>query len=491
MRKYLKAWTYLLLIAFCMVSAIGLNYLITNKIPDNEIWRITALDRISSITSVNDMVLFEGWIFGEGDCSCVYAAEKTTGKTIWSTENLVKPYIADFKERYPESSRRPGIVDIVGTDSERDVVYISINYSSLFALDVNDGKVNWGPINILGYISNDSENAELLFVVDEDMSLCALDKSSGQVIWKTASFRDDLDIYFRLLLHDNIVFVTIESDNNARLFSFDVYSGRELWDTDIRSNQFAYIFTEDSLYMIWQGYYDEQTGQISVFDIKKGTKFWTTSFPDYALDPSSPQVVVNQIYVVENKKETDSKLVVRAADNGDVLWEFNQDYSDGEIRYTAYDDVVYVGSETGYLYALDAKTGREIWKVDTQAFPTCMIVMDDSLIVESKHNYVASFSAKTGSQNWKQPISVRSHTSGCFKRGSTVRIHDDRLFVIGSDRRVQSLDLVTGRIAWSWKDYRYPIWRIIPIYKPIPSIGLIEDDVIYINNAGIFSFEIQ
>ena len=123
-----------------------------------------------------------------------------------------------------------------------------------------------------------------------------------------------------------------------------------------------------------------------------------------------------------------------------------------------------------------------------------MTVIHDSLIVESMHNYVASFSAQTGSQQWFQSIPVGAHTSECFEDGSTVRIRNNRLFVV--DRILHSLDLETGQEIWSWHDFRYPTWRPIPISKPIPEIAVIEDNVIYVFNSwtltdGVFAFKIQ
>ena len=306
-------------------------------------------------------------------------------------------------------------------------------------------------------------------------------------MWQTESLLEDPSYHSRLMIQGNTIFIAIESDNNAKLFAVDVDSGKKLWETDIRSNRFAYVFAENSLYLIWQGYYDEQIGQISVFDLKSGTNIWNASFPDYALDPSPPQVIGNQIYVVENKDETVSKLVARGAKDGDTLWEFNQDYSYGEIRYIAYNDIVYVGSEVGDVFALNAKTGQEIWKTETKAFPTCMTVLHDSLIVGARLNYVASFNAQSGVQKWAQSISVKTNRDDCFENGNTFIVSNDKLLVVDSNRKINFLDIETGYKIWSWKDPRF--WRIIPIYKPVPGIGQIDDNAIYVINAGIFTLK--
>jgi outer membrane protein assembly factor BamB len=485
MKNSPKVLIWFVVIALCLVCAGGLVYSNHNALK-NEVWRLTDLDTIVFLTSSNDVILFEGRNFDEWNCFCVYAADKATGKILWSTEKLAAPYIAEYKKLDPQLSRIPGIVDIIEIDSKRHAVYIIVNYSALYALSENDGKVIWGPVNVQSYTFGQSESTDLLFAVNEDNHLFAVEKSNGQLMWQTDKlFENPIDS--RLLIHENTVFIAIESENNAKLFAYDINSGKRLWDSDIRSNRFAYVFSKDSLYLVWQGYYDEQTGQISAFDLKSGTNLWNASFPDYALDPSPPQVVGNQLYAVENKDETVSKLVARDTNDGNILWEFNQDYSFGEIRYTAYNDIVYIGSEVGDIFALNAKTGQEIWKAETKAFPTCMTVLHDSLIVGARLNYVASFNAQTGMQKWTQPISVKTNRDECFENGNSFIISDNRLLVVDSNRNINFLDIETGNKIWSWKDPRF--WKIIPIYKPIPEIMQIDDNVIYVINAGIFTLK--
>ena len=487
MKNSSKVWLWLVATAFLVVCAVGLIYSNNHNATKNELWRLTDLDKIVFLTSSNDAIVFEGRNFDEWNCLCVYAADKATGNILWSTEELAAPYIADYKKLNPQSSRIPGIVEVIETDSKRHAVYIIVNSSALYALSESDGNIIWGPVSVASFNTGQSENLDLLFLANENNYLSAFDKSSGQLMWQTESLLEDPSYHSRLMIQGNTIFIAIESDNNAKLFAVDVDSGKKLWETDIRSNRFAYVFAENSLYLIWQGYYDEQIGQISVFDLKSGTNIWNASFPDYALDPSPPQVIGNQIYVVENKDETVSKLVARGAKDGDTLWEFNQDYSYGEIRYIAYNDIVYVGSEVGDVFALNAKTGQEIWKTETKAFPTCMTVLHDSLIVGARLNYVASFNAQSGVQKWAQSISVKTNRDDCFENGNTFIVSNDKLLVVDSNRKINFLDIETGYKIWSWKDPRF--WRIIPIYKPVPGIGQIDDNAIYVINAGIFTLK--
>ena len=204
---------------------------------------------------MNNNVLFESRDSNDGDCLCVYAADKATGNILWSTEELAKPYIAEYKQQYRppnQLSRIPGMVEIIGTDSEKNNLYITINYSSLYALDGNNGNVIWGPINVSEYTFPNTKSSNLIFVLDENGYLSALNKSNGQELWKTVILVDGPDFYSRLLNNDNIVYASLEDNDKSRLIAFDTSNGKEIWSTDIKSNGFAYDFTENYFYLIWE-----------------------------------------------------------------------------------------------------------------------------------------------------------------------------------------------------------------------------------------------
>ena len=69
---------------------------------------------------------------------------------------------------------------------------------------------------------------------------------------------------------------------------------------------------------------------------------------------------------VNNRKEEDGHGAVRAIDpqTGERKWEFKMtDVTDAGILTTA-SDLLFTGGREGYFFALDARTGALLWKVN-------------------------------------------------------------------------------------------------------------------------------
>ena len=75
---------------------------------------------------------------------------------------------------------------------------------------------------------------------------------------------------------------------------------------------------------------------------------------------SSPAVVEGVVYCGSG----DGRLYALSANTGDLFWSFQ---TEGRVRSSpaVYDGVVYVGSMDGRLYAVDSKSGGLVWKFDT------------------------------------------------------------------------------------------------------------------------------
>jgi len=357
-------------------------------------------------------------------------------------------------------------------------------------------------MGISSYLFSDAPNSSVIFVISDAGDLIALEKTSGKELWNVQTVKTSPDFYSRMFLHDGMVYADIDNGDKNSLLAFDSQNGQLHWKIEQEPRAYFPIFDADNLYMIQHSDFDNKDGEIFVIDTKTGQKRWNEVFPgDYSFEPSHPQVEGDRIYVIQEGKSGDkrvSKLVVRNTQSGEVLWEFNRDYSEGKVIYYVYDDFVYVGSEIGNIFALNAKNGQELWKVETQSFPTCMTISNDLLFVDAEDTYIAAFEPKTGIRQWIQPIPVNSNRyfSECFGSEGGVRIYSNKMFVVDSHRKLYALDLITGHELWSWQDFRFPDWRPIPIYKPTPEIAVIEDNIIYVFNSqtiaeGVFALKIQ
>ena len=97
-------------------------------------------------------------------------------------------------------------------------------------------------------------------------------------------------------------------------------------------------------------------------------------------------------------------------------------------------DQIYLGTDKGTLYALDAQDGNETWKYETEgAITSSPTVSGDTVYVGSEDGYLYSNNANTGSNNWK------------FKSGdrikSTPAIDSTKIYVGSDDGYVYALNL--------------------------------------------------
>jgi alcohol dehydrogenase (cytochrome c) len=97
------------------------------------------------------------------------------------------------------------------------------------------------------------------------------------------------------------------------------------------------------------------------------TKFELNYEPGQRFTGGTPRSVVpgvRNVGVINTRKEEDGSGAIRAMDpqTGERKWEFKlTDVTDSGILTTS-SDLLFTGSRDGSFYALDAKTGAELWR---------------------------------------------------------------------------------------------------------------------------------
>lgn len=115
--------------------------------------------------------------------------------------------------------------------------------------------------------------------------------------------------------------------------------------------------------------------------------------------------------------------------------------------------LVYVGSDDGALYALDAATGAVRWKFSTggpvEASP---LIAGDAVYFGSSDDAMYALDARTGALRWKQATGDR------ILGGANVAVLPDgrtRIVVGSYDRQLRAFDPKTGAVAWSFSTENY------------------------------------
>ena len=162
---------------------------------------------------------------------------------------------------------------------------------------------------------------------------------------------------------------------------------------------------------------------------------------DFNFDTSAPTPTIAEgvVYVGSG----DGSVHAVDATTGKRIW---RAAVKGKVRVTAIVDPtrVIVGTVDNLLYALNRKTGAELLKWDSRGpIVTPPTLIDDKLIVGNRNGLLAALNFVTGAVVWRMQLWGSSAESEATPAGGS-------LFFFGSSdlRRVALMDSKDGRVIW-------------------------------------------
>lgn len=164
---------------------------------------------------------------------------------------------------------------------------------------------------------------------------------------------------------------------------------------------------------------------------------------------ASPVVADSKVFVL------DSEVQVSAYDSktGDRLWEIDltpddEDSEEGFGGGVAYDSGrVYVSTGFGFVSALDAKTGKEIWRrTATVPFRAAPVVSGGRVFVSTQENQLLALAADDGRILWDHRGIAES--AGILGSNS-VAVSGDVVVVPYTSGELFALNVRNGKSAWS------------------------------------------
>ncbi len=275
------------------------------------------------------------------------------------------------------------------------------------------------------------------------------------------------NVYSSPAISDNIAYIG-SGDNN--LYAIDTKNGEKIWtfeskgeihSTPAVNNKTVFFVSNDgNFYALdkisgaekWrfktQG--EKQYSAVNLFGYDTNNEIYPDPWDLYL---SSPVVENGIVYFGSG----DSHIYALDANSGKEIWK----YRTGDVVHSSpaiSNGIVYCGSFDGKLYALDAKTGLEIWSyqsgidnklhlmIGIQSSPS---VINGVVYFGSRDAYVYAVEAISGKLKWKQKF-------GGSWMPSSPAVTKDRLYIGSSDaKKYFSLDKETGKVIDSINTQSY------------------------------------
>ncbi len=126
--------------------------------------------------------------------------------------------------------------------------------------------------------------------------------------------------------------------------------------------------------------------------------------------------------------------------NPRLAWRFDtggEVYSSPAIA----DGIVYVASKSGFLHAIDASSGTELWRVTVSEYVTrsSPAVVDGTVYIGGGFVFLA-LDARTGEERWRVPVQYSGQATPTVSEGMVV-ISSQEGYIFG-------IDAVSGEVAW-------------------------------------------
>jgi outer membrane protein assembly factor BamB len=225
----------------------------------------------------------------------------------------------------------------------------------------------------------------------------------------------------------------------GRILALAVDSGKELWRFQADDDLDASPTLADG-----RLYFGSTFGkQFYSVDASSGRLAWTVSTGDFYADsvPAVSQGMV--VFSIQHSETSKVNLLALAADTGAELWRVEQEEANSSPSILG-SSVVFGGGDF-FAYALDLKTGQEIWKSpveDKFGVRNMPAIAFGDVFLADRIGNIYRLDGQTGKREW-----IFKDTEGAMDQSFPV-IAGKTLF-IGSDAGfLYALDADSGRLLW-------------------------------------------
>ena len=286
------------------------------------------------------------------------------GKRLWEN-NLKAKNVGGFKDTKSRAS---------GLAVDGKLLFATTGFGGVFAMDVQTGKSMWrrimeSPIRIAPTVT-----ANMLIIQTVDNTIYALDKNSGQELWKFSVAHEDTVIAGGASpAYDAGENIVIAGFSNGEIVVLNATVGTPLWSsmlvankqvsssTDINTIGAAPIVENGVIYAI------SNSNSMLALDMRSGDKIWEKEIGSM----QNMLMVGNYLFVISNR----NILYAVEKNDGDIVWtlDIKQYLHDGDdngkiLVYAApplmLNGSIFLAFSNGKVLKIDAINGNVVAKTD-------------------------------------------------------------------------------------------------------------------------------
>jgi len=308
------------------------------------------------------------------------------------------------------------------------VVYFGSYDGNVYALNANTGALIWKYAT-----GNQIEKSSpavvnnIVYIGSDDDNVYALNAATGAKIW---TYTTGAQVESSPTVVNGVVYV---GSNDGKLYALDASSGAYLWAAPLRGLVVSAPTVVNGVVYVGSIY-----STIFALSASSGTQIW--NFSTGAQIQSTPLVANGMVYVGSE----DWKIYALDASSGALVWSFTTGgVVDSSPALSGSD--LYIGSCDGHVYDLNAATGTQIWNYSTSYPPngsptgtttnsveSSPAVVGNVVYVGNDGYYVYALDATTGAKIWSYATQGSVISSPAFS-GEVVYVgsNDDKLYAFG------------------------------------------------------------
>lgn len=316
--------------------------------------------------AVSDGTVF---VVGNTDSSgprILFALDEYTGETKWQYE--IGSYSLGVAARCEAFSNSPFILD--------QSLIVADTWGTLYCLNKQDGTLAWKEDLSPNCIRATAIGRDDLLFIGGQQFKC-LDAKTGKPVWVFDI--PDWGIESSAAYYDGLIIIGAKY---GIVYCLDAKTGEKKWqygNDDLTTELFGNLMwpiasspaVENEIVCIGGG------SQICALDVRTGKSKWRIKASQGV--GSSPAIWDNKVYFTTwEKKKTIARLHCVNLQTGKRLWKYDLEARNLYISApTISDGLVYLGDESGSIYALDAASGSLVFKTRLCEMLTSSIAVHD------------------------------------------------------------------------------------------------------------------